>query len=223
VEVLSRSQSKPNAVTQGAVSINRLKGITAMLKLRPDGLSLIAVLYLLFAPGLRAQSLRDYCTKGSWSNCGVAVRQELDKNPADLKSIVEIADLWGTAYSAQYDSLRRRGKIETSTPDAQKIYDAVSAKLNPIDISKDRASDALLKRFLPRLAAIMEWAPATVVEPLKAFFDSSEIATDYDELRLMNDDIGKRLARLLEPYMVQDWKDRLKQAVQAAGPQLRRP
>lgn len=182
---------------------------------------LIGVMYLMGSLSLRAQSLLDYCTKSTWSNCGVAVRQELDKNPTDLKRIVEIAGLWGTAYSAQYDSLRRRGKLETSTPDAQKIYDAVADKLNPINIAKDKASDALLKRFLPRLAAIMEWAPAPAVEALKAFFDSSEIATDYDELRLMNDDIGRRLARLLEPYMVQDWKDRLKQAVQAAGPQLR--
>lgn len=35
----------------------------------------------------------------------------------------------------------------------------------------------------------MNVKPRSIEEALKAFFDSPEIATDYDELTLMNDDI----------------------------------
>ncbi len=42
--------------------------------------------------------------------------------------------------------------------------------------------------------------------PLKAFFSSSEIASDYSELKLMNDSIQKKLAGLLAPHMKPDWR-----------------
>ena len=39
----------------------------------------------------------------------------------------------------------------------------------------------------------------------------------------MNDDIQKRVAQLLAPFMKPDWRDSLKRAVQDAEPQLRMP
>ena len=83
--------------------------------------------------------------------------------------------------------------------------------------------DALVKKYLSQLAPVLVWASSPLAEALKAFFDSSEIATDYDELRLMNNLIQLKVAALMQPFFKPHWKDTLKQAVQEAAPQLRKP
>jgi hypothetical protein len=58
---------------------------------------------------------------------------------------------------------------------------------------------------------------------LQAFFNSSEIATDYDELRLMNDDLQSRFMEKLGPSLRPNWKNLLNSATQQAAPQLVAP
>ena len=170
---------------------------------------------------LKAQSVQSICANTTWSNCGVAVKLELKKNPSDPKEILQIALAWGKAYDSRYQELRQKGRIQTATPDADKIFEAVKSKIDPLEIAKDQAVDALAKKYFSRLAPIVEWAGGPIAEALKAFFDSSEIATDYDEVRLMNDDIQKRIAVLLQPFFKPDWKEILNQAVKEAAPQLK--
>jgi len=180
--------------------------------------------FLVSASGtVHGQSVDSLCANTTWSNCGVAVKEALQKNPSDPKDILQIASAWGRAYDARYNELRAKGRVEKATPDADKIFEAVSSKLNPLEIAKDKARDALVKKYLARLAPVVEWAGGSVAEGLKAFLDSSEIATDYDELRLINDDIQSRVATLLQPFVKPDWKETLNQAVREAGPQLRKP
>lgn len=172
---------------------------------------------------LLGQPAQSVCPNSTWSNCGIAVKQELQTKPSDPKKVIQLAMLWGAAYDAQYNELRKKSRLQTSTPDSDKIFEQVSSKLNPVDIATDKALDALVKKFLPRVAPVLEWASSPLAVALKAFFDSSEIASDYDELRLMNDAIQNRVAILLQPYLKPDWKDLLKHAVQDAAPQLRKP
>jgi hypothetical protein len=187
-------------------------------------LSLAATLIFVLAQRpLAAQSAEDACHKGTWATCGVIIKRELDKRPSDPKRVVDLVGLWGEAYVTRFNELRKQGRIEKSTPDADKIFEEVNAKLNPIEIAKDKLEERLLKKYLSWLATIMEWADKPIAIVLKAFFNSSEIATDYQELRLMNDSIQKVAVSLLEPHMRSDWKDKLGIAVRAAGPQLRRP
>ena len=169
------------------------------------------------------QPAEQVCKTSTWSNCGLAIKQELDKKPADPKRVVQLAAAWGESFGARFNSLRKQGRVEQSTPDSEKIFDEINSKLNPVEIAKDKALEAILKRYLAFAATALEWAEKPLAVALKAFFDSSEIATDWDELRLMNDDIQKRVAVLLAPHMRTDWKERLNAAAQAAGPQLRRP
>jgi hypothetical protein len=165
------------------------------------------------------------CRSSTWVNCGTAVQDALKKmpQPPDPKAVLSLALAWGQAYDQQYEALRSKGKLQKSTPDADKIFDEVKSHLDPVEVAKDKAIDALLKKYLPRVAAVLEWAEKPVAVALKAFFDSSEIATDYDELRLMNDSIQKRVGTLLEPFMVSDWKTKFEKAVSEAAPQLKLP
>lgn len=172
-------------------------------------------------PGARGGAVEDACgPQGTWSNCGVAVKQELDTNPTDPQRILQLALLWGQSYDAQFDYLRKQGRVDQSTPDSEKIFEAVKDKLDPIQIAKDQLLEDLAKQYVPRLATVLEFASSPLGQALAAFFNSSEIASDYDELRLMDDDLQQRFANLLASTLVADWKDQLKAAVTAAAPGL---
>jgi hypothetical protein len=160
------------------------------------------------------------CEVGTWSQCGVAVKQALDERPSDPREVLNIALAWGAGYDKQFDRLRRAGRLESSTPDSEKIYEAVKDKLDPKEIAKDRALEALVKKHFARAAPVLEFANGPIAAALFAFFDSSEIASDYDELRHMNVEIQKEVVELLGPALRPDWRPKLQNAVQQAVPQL---
>lgn len=184
----------------------------------------VALLFgLLLTPGIaNAMPTLDACTHGTWSNCGVAAKQWLDANPnASVQELLAVAAQWNMAYDKQYNDLRARGQLQQSTPDADKVFEAVKDKLDPREMAKDQAVDALVKQFLPKVAPVLKWASDNpFIVALKAFFTSSEIASDYDELRLMNDDLQQRFINVLTPSLDPDWNDKLKAAVTDAAPSL---
>ena len=170
-----------------------------------------------------AQSLEVACnSNASWSTCGVAVRHELDKMPTNPERIVAIAKTWGQAYARQFDWLRAHGRLTESAPDSQKVFDEVSSRLDPLQVSKDRAEEALLKRYLPLIATIMGWLEKPFVQGLKISAISSDTATDYDELELMNNDLQRRIAILLEPYLQPNWKTSLATALEKSLPSFQK-
>lgn len=179
---------------------------------------------LMIGNSATAQTTESICKNSSWSNCGVAVKQVLDNNPpTNPHDIVALGMLWAASYGKQYDALRASGHLDRSTPNSQKIFEEVSSKLNPVDIAKDKAIDALVKRFLPRLAFLFKFAETPLGVALKAFFSSTDIASDLDELNLINDDLSKRFADLLEPFLQADWNDKLKAAAKSSMPALGLP
>ncbi|AXC15945.1 hypothetical protein ACPOL_6733 (plasmid) [Acidisarcina polymorpha] len=130
---------------------------------------------------------------------------------------------WNSSYAARFDHLRKGGVIEPSFPDSEKIYEAVKDKLDPRSIAKDKAREVLIKKLLPRVAFIVEWSSTPFAEGLKVFLSSSETASDYDELRLANDDVQRSIERKLGPYLQSDWKATLNAAIIEAAPELRNP
>ena len=170
----------------------------------------------------RADPVDDACSHGTWANCGNAVKQQLDQNPTDPQQILHLAQLWATSFSAQYDALRQRGQL-TSTPDADHITDAIADQLNPLSMAKDAALDAAVKKILPQLSTVLEFAGSPLAQALKEFFNSTAIASDYDELKQMNDGIQDKIFSLLQPKLVNNWKDLLNQAATSAAPSLNAP
>lgn len=185
-------------------------------------LGLVAFVYLLLANSvLSAESATDICANSTWSNCGVAIKKELEKNPIDPKLVIHLAMVWGKVFDTQYDALRKQGRVQSSTPDSEKIFEAVKSKIDPIEVAKDKAIDELLKKYLPGAASVMKFASGPISTALQTFFNSSEIATDYDELRLMNDDLQQRIIALLQSSLDPDWQSKLLNAVHDAVPLLR--
>jgi len=169
------------------------------------------------------QTEEEVCHKGTWTNCGIAVKRALEKRPADPKRVVELAGFWGSSYGERYDFLRRQGLLEKSTPDSQKIFEEVNSRLNPIEIAKDKIEEAFLKRYLSLLASVVVWANKPLAVALKSFFESSVIATDYQELELMNRPIQQLVISSVESHLRPDWREKLGKAVEAAGPQIKKP
>jgi hypothetical protein len=182
---------------------------------------LALAIFTLATENMLCQTYQDVCNKGTWSNCGVAIKKALDKKPSDPKTILQIAQSWAKSYDTQFNALRKQGRIEKSTPDSEKIFEAVKSQLDPIEISKDQVVDDLVKKYLPKAAPVLKFASGPIGAALGAFFNSSEIATDYDELRLMNDQIQQAVLALLQPSLDSDWQSSLQQAVKNAVPQLK--
>ena len=185
----------------------------------------MSLLLCLWSHSAKADSVNDACTNGTWANCGNAVQQWLKGNSnADPKDVLRVANLWGQAYASRFDELRAKGQIQEATPDSEKIKEAIRSKLDPVEVTKDEIEDAVLKglvkKFLPQLAPVLKFASGKLATVLSAFFDSTEIATDYQELKLMNDDLQNQFAARLSVVLKPNWNDLLNKAVEQAAPQL---
>jgi hypothetical protein len=168
-------------------------------------------------------SIQTICGNATWSNCGVVVKQALGERPGDLQKIVDIAIAWGKKYEDQYTYLRKKGRLEKVTPEAEKIAEAITAKLNPIEIAKDHTKDKILKHCLGKLAFLVEWAKTPLGVAVQAFFKSADVATDYDELQLMNGILQDEIAHQLSPYLKPAWQTTIIQVVTESAPQWRSP
>jgi len=167
---------------------------------------------------LLTQSLQDSCNSANWSSCGVAVMQGLN-DTNDPGAVVALGLLWDKAFDAQFDSLRKSHHLESATPEAERIEGAVNDNFNPIEIIKDKAKETLVKEILPKLATLLKWVSSKLAVVLSTFLESQDVATDYDELKLMNDAIQDRVFNALDPYLTPDWTDELAKTVTRSFPQ----
>jgi hypothetical protein len=183
-------------------------------------LAILIVLVISVTSGASAQSPEQVCAKGTWTNCGLAIKQEMDKGGVTPDRAVQLVTAWDGAYRRQLDHLRQQKMLVKAKSDYELIQEAVLDELNPVSIGLDKAKDALLKRYLPRVATFMIKA-APVLGGLQVFFTPSQTATDFDQLQLMNKDLIDRVHKILEPLMVKDWKQRYDSAIKAAAPAFR--
>lgn len=168
------------------------------------------------------------CTQGTWTNCGSAVKQALDSNPSDKNRIIHLAMYWADAFSIQYDSLRKNGQLEKSIPDSKLFSEEVESRFDVFEMATDKARDRLIdhvaKKYLTKISTVLAFVAnpyvASILNAIKLYFKESEIATNYDDLLLMNIEIQQKAIGLLEPMMRPKWQDELKTAVEQAQPKL---
>jgi hypothetical protein len=101
---------------------------------------------------------------------------------------------------SQFDALRKQGHLKEALPESERIYEAIVSNFNPFEIAKDKVDDALFKRHFPMLAPVVGWANTPIIPTLEAFVDSEDVATDYNELRLLNNAIQRQVNESLIPY-----------------------
>jgi hypothetical protein len=170
------------------------------------------------------ESAESACKNESWSNCGVAVKREIEQNSANPKRVIELSILWGQSFNAQYRGLRHRGHLEQSTPDDERVEEILNAHLNPFEIAKDHAQDAILKSCLGRLGFVVEWSGLPPVAAILTFFENSpEAASDFDELLLMDSAIQEEVGKQLQPLMLPTWNTDLNAATTQSAVQWMSP
>lgn len=151
------------------------------------------------------------CSSDSWVICGYSIKNALEEGPKKPEEIVALAGLWGKSFNNRYDQLRRDGGLETTTIDQTTFSSVLSDRLQ--GMAEDAAMDALLNGYLDELPAIIKFAlgPAReTIEKTKSRFDSiPAVASDYDELLMMNDEIQTDIAADLEPFLKQNWQQDL--------------
>lgn len=186
---------------------------------------------LLFAVASGAQTGQDaqsVCPHSTWSNCGVAVKKDLGKLPepltnGDVGAVVKLMELWSGSYTQRLRFLQQHG-VHQGENDWTKIREAVEEKItdpvNPFAIAKDKVLEAVLRKLPTFVSTFLEYAAAPVAG-ITTFFDASTIGGDFKELNLMNDDLQKRFAAKLEPFLRDDWKARLRDLSVRVAPQLK--
>lgn len=140
--------------------------------------------------------------------------QKALKETSDPEEVVRLSLLWSSAYERQLLWLVKHDRVQKGEHDYDKIVDAI----HPANLAASRAQEVVLRRYFKQVARIICSAAA---EGVLVFFDASSIATDYDELELMNQELQRQFIRKLEPYLAHDWKAALREELQRAEPRLR--
>lgn len=178
---------------------------------------------VLSAQPTRAEAAKNVCAKGNATpmNCGGAVLRELEALQDQPKAALELGLLWGTVYAKEVDRMEKTGRLKKAEKDFDKIEAWFAEKVDPISLGADAALDATLKKYLPKVATVLGLLEAPLAG-LRAFFDSSQIGTDFDELSALNDQIQELIARQLDAHLKSGWRSDLEAIARSAGPALRR-
>lgn len=172
------------------------------------------------SPG-RAQTADQACAAGTPMTCGGAVLNELKALGDKPKRAVELGLLWGGVYAKEVARLEKAGLLKKSEKDADKIEAWFKDKVDPISLGSDAVLEQLLKKYLPKMATVLGLLEAPLAG-LGVFFDSSKIATDFDELSALNDQIHDLIAKKLDSHLKPSWRADLEAIAKQAGPALRK-
>lgn len=162
------------------------------------------------------------CADSTPMTCGGAVEDALKALGDNPHRALELGLLWGRVFEKEVDRLKRAGRLKTAQRDADKIQGWFEDQIDPLSYAQDAALEALLKKYLPRMATVLGLLEAPL-GGIAVFFDSSEIATDFDELRFLNAQIQERIAAKISPHLDKAWRGGLEEIGRRAGPALRAP
>lgn len=165
------------------------------------------------------------CANHTTFDCGKLVRDLLIEKRTELLGNPErayaIATEWDKVFRKAYLGLKNQPRSES---DLEKIKKEVFDAINPIEWSKEKARDAVIRRYLPRLSPVMKFLSSAPVAALTAYLTPSEIASDLDELELANKEVQDALFPILMLNARSDWKSTLTESlghIRPPGPEIR--
>lgn len=185
-----------------------------------DSITRAVVLSVGLAAFRKQPTLESRCPKESAANCAQATLTALRAAPKSPREVLRIATVWSQRYESRLDTLQRTGQAIKSDPFRTTLPGYIAEELNPLSLAEDAVSDALAKKYFPRFATALHWMPDRLARPLKAFFDATETATEYDELRNDNDSVQQLVESLLDPYFKTGWRKSVTGAMEAAVKRL---
>jgi hypothetical protein len=137
------------------------------------------------------------CSAMSWQDCAAFVQDKLQNELAKepLAAIKTVNAYWSPKFDQTYRALPK----SDDKSDLEKIEEEVTDRINPISWAKDALQDAALKKLLPRIASIVAMGDIAAVQGILFVFWPGNIASESKELRLANEDIYRRLFKIIGP------------------------
>lgn len=168
-------------------------------------IGLAVALMLAFVSSHGATPLK--CSTGTWMACAMQIENEVVKNRdyylKDPKAALALGAEWDRVFQAAYLRLAKQPRSES---DLAQVRQEIEDKLNPANYVKDKALESLVKKYLPRLAPVLEVLASAPVAALSVFLTPSQIASDLDILLTTNKEVQARLWDVLLPAMKPDWR-----------------
>lgn len=183
--------------------------------------SIALMLALTPMPAASAATPEEICKSSTPMNCGGAVGKALKVLGDDPKRALELGLLWGAVFESELRRMKGTGQLKTSEKDSEKIEEAFRDEVDPIAKLGGAVLETLVKRYLPKVATVLGLLESPVLGGLAAFFDSSQVASDFDELRLLNDSVQAQVAAKLDRYLGPDWQKRFAEVGARVGPELK--
>ncbi len=184
---------------------------------------LAVALMLVFVSSHSATPLK--CSTGTWMTCAVQIEDEVVKNRdhylKDPKAALALGAEWDRVFQAAYLRLAKQPRSES---DLALVRQEIEGKLNPANYVKDKALESLMKKYLPRLAPVLEVLASAPVAALAVFLTPSQVASDLDILMTTNKAVQARLWDVLLPAMKPDWRKNyleLLKTIPPPGPVIR--
>jgi hypothetical protein len=158
--------------------------------------------------------------------------RDLPPRPKDPARLFKLATIWDARFEKEYYRFRSEKKDAKSESDYEKLKEEIGSKINPADILQDKIADKLksevsewVARRFQQLAPVVHFLRGRIINlastAMGAFLTPSEIANDWDEKRLTNDQIQEEIAMKMAPFFKPDWKVKFENQVRPAIERMR--
>ena len=154
-----------------------------------------------------------------WSNCAQLVKDEIQKANTPQAAILA-ANQWAERYRRIYDANQTATWPSSDMDLIENFFenaydDTVGKYVNPVDV----AIEIALKKFLPTMAAMLEYAGN--INFWWSLLAPSPLANDFTQAKFVNEEIQKILKNKLNPYLSPGWDDEYRRAWESAFGKVR--
>jgi hypothetical protein len=164
------------------------------------------------------------CTQtASWQDCALAVKNAI----ANAKTPSEAFEA-GTEWSKKYDQIFDKSAPSTWPPtDRQRLEDGMAEQFDEL-IRKYLSPESLalglaVKKYFPKLSAILEFSLPPFATGLYAFLAPSPLVTDFSQAKSANEEIGYALLKKLQTFLPTDWRSNYTDKVRLVLEDMKKP
>jgi hypothetical protein len=139
--------------------------------------------------------------------CGQFVRDELrgraeyyDGHP---QAAFDLASQWDAVFRETFERVKNRPRASS---DIDKVLEEVKEEVSPVKWAEDHLVDAMAKRYLARLAPLLDFLASAPTTAIGVFLTPSDTASDLDELNAANREVQSALSAVTNRLLRSDWK-----------------
>jgi hypothetical protein len=157
------------------------------------------------------------CASITTTQCAMRVRNAMSDPQASTRQVMQAWAVWVEVYEARY---RGMAGAPVRPADIDRFETKVKEKIDSYTSPSDVAIDLAIKRYLPRLAAMLALAEGPVVQGLLVWLSPTPTSTPIQELMFLNDELAMIWSARMASVLKSSWRTEYSAAV-AQGMQRR--